>query len=257
MLQRGDILKVDFGVHVDGRIVDSAFTLSFEPSPYDELIKAVKDATNTGVRVRAPLSVLARPALGQRPSAQHAGADPRLALDPQQEAGIDVRLCDIGESIQEVMESYEVVLGSNTKQGAPPRATVALPATEPADPPSTRALPPVKSIANLCGHNIGLYEIHGGKSVPIVKNEDETKMEEGECACAFPSPSPFPSSDILTSAGGGARQTLRLRRSDRPAEAASSSRAPARTTAGPRCTTRATSSSSPRPLPLGALYFHG
>jgi methionyl aminopeptidase len=39
----------------------------------------------------------------------------------------------------------------------------------------------VKAIANLCGHNIGLYEIHGGKSVPIVKNDDETKMEEGEC----------------------------------------------------------------------------
>lgn len=54
ILQPGDILKVDFGVHVNGRIVDSAFTLSFEPSPYDELIKAVKDATNTGVKVRLP-----------------------------------------------------------------------------------------------------------------------------------------------------------------------------------------------------------
>jgi methionyl aminopeptidase len=54
VLQSGDILKVDFGVHVDGRIVDSAFTLTFEPSPYDELIKAVKEATNTGIRVRAP-----------------------------------------------------------------------------------------------------------------------------------------------------------------------------------------------------------
>jgi methionyl aminopeptidase len=56
ILQPGDILKVDFGVHVNGRIVDSAFTLSFEPSPYDELIKAVKDATNTGVKV-LPLSM--------------------------------------------------------------------------------------------------------------------------------------------------------------------------------------------------------
>lgn len=36
----------------------------------------------------------------------------------QQAAGIDVRLCDIGERIQEVMESYEVVIGTNTKQGA-------------------------------------------------------------------------------------------------------------------------------------------
>lgn len=32
-------------------------------------------------------------------------------------AGIDVRLCDIGESIQEVMESYEVELDGKTYQG--------------------------------------------------------------------------------------------------------------------------------------------
>ena len=34
-----------------------------------------------------------------------------------QAAGIDVRLCDIGESIQEVMESYEVELDGKTYQG--------------------------------------------------------------------------------------------------------------------------------------------
>jgi hypothetical protein len=35
---------------VKGRIVDSAFTLNFEPT-YDTLIEAVKAATDTGVRV--------------------------------------------------------------------------------------------------------------------------------------------------------------------------------------------------------------
>lgn len=35
----------------------------------------------------------------------------------------------------------------------------------------------VKPIRNLNGHNIGPYKIHGGKSVPIVKNQDTTKME--------------------------------------------------------------------------------
>ena len=34
-----------------------------------------------------------------------------------QEAGIDVRLCDVGEQIQEVMESYEVELDGKTYQG--------------------------------------------------------------------------------------------------------------------------------------------
>lgn len=32
-------------------------------------------------------------------------------------AGIDVRLCDIGETIQEVMESYEVEIDGKTYQG--------------------------------------------------------------------------------------------------------------------------------------------
>ena len=34
-----------------GRIIDSAFTVSFNPK-YDNLLAAVKDATNTGIRVR-------------------------------------------------------------------------------------------------------------------------------------------------------------------------------------------------------------
>lgn len=118
-LKEGDIMKVDIGVHVKGRIVDSAFTLSFNPD-YENLLKAVEDATNTGVR----------------------------------EAGIDVRVGDIGGMIQEVMESYEVTIGTKTM--------------------------PVKAIRNLTGHNIGNYQIHGGKSVPIVKSDDATKMEEGE-----------------------------------------------------------------------------
>lgn len=119
VLGQSDVLKVDIGVHVNGWIVDSAFTMSWEDR-YDPLLNAVKDATMTGVK----------------------------------QAGIDVRLCDIGESIQEVMESYEVELDGKTY--------------------------PVKCIRNLNGHNIGNRLIHSGKTVPIVKNEDTTKMEEGE-----------------------------------------------------------------------------
>jgi methionine aminopeptidase len=63
-------------------------------------------------------------------------------------------MCDIGAAIQEVMESYEVTIGGTTY--------------------------PVKSIRNLNGHDIGHYSIHGGKSIPIVKGGDQTKMEEGE-----------------------------------------------------------------------------
>ncbi|KAI9887574.1 MAG: Methionine aminopeptidase 2 [Watsoniomyces obsoletus] len=119
VLAKEDVMKVDFGVHINGRIVDSAFTMTFDPV-YDNLVNAVKDATNTGVR----------------------------------EAGIDVRMSDIGSAIQEVMESYEVEIGGTTY--------------------------PVKAIRNLNGHSIEPYSIHGSKSVPIVKGGDQTKMEEGE-----------------------------------------------------------------------------
>lgn len=119
ILQSGDVLKVDFGVHVKGRILDSAFTLTWEPT-YDKLVEAVRAATDTGVR----------------------------------EAGIDVRLGELAGYIQETMESYEVEIKG-------------------------RVLP-VKPIENLSGHSIGAYQIHGGKSVLLVKNEDPTKMEEGD-----------------------------------------------------------------------------
>ncbi|KAI4625950.1 hypothetical protein J4E80_003084 [Alternaria sp. BMP 0032] len=78
-LQHDDVLKVDFGVHVNGRIVDSAFTLAANPI-YDNLLASVKAATNTGLK----------------------------------EAGIDARIDHISEMIQEVMESYEVELKGKT-----------------------------------------------------------------------------------------------------------------------------------------------
>eukprot|EP00955_Chlamydomonas_euryale_P097633 365087-Chlamydomonas_euryale.AAC.10 len=62
-----DVMKLDVGTQIDGRIIDSAFTVHFKPK-FDPL---VKEATDTGIR----------------------------------EAGIDVRLCDVGAAMQEVMES--------------------------------------------------------------------------------------------------------------------------------------------------------
>ncbi|EGV64580.1 Methionine aminopeptidase 2 [Yamadazyma tenuis] len=119
VLKYEDVMKVDIGVHINGHIVDSAFTFTMDHK-YDNLLAAVKDATNTGVK----------------------------------NAGIDVRLTDIGSAIQEAMESYELELNGKTY--------------------------PIKCIRNLNGHSILDYSIHGDKSVPIVPNGDQTKMEEGE-----------------------------------------------------------------------------
>lgn len=50
VLKQSDVMKVDFGVHINGWIVDSAFTMAFDPT-YDNLLAGVKDATNSGIRV--------------------------------------------------------------------------------------------------------------------------------------------------------------------------------------------------------------
>ncbi|KAJ6256189.1 hypothetical protein Dda_9024 [Drechslerella dactyloides] len=119
VLQYEDVMKVDFGVHINGWIVDSAFTMAFDPM-YDPLLAAVKESTNAGIKA----------------------------------AGIDVRICDVSAAIQEVMESHEVEINGKTHT--------------------------VKPVRNLNAHDIKHYHIHGGKSIPFVKNADTTKMEEGE-----------------------------------------------------------------------------
>ncbi|PWN52467.1 peptidase M24A, methionine aminopeptidase [Violaceomyces palustris] len=120
ILQSSDVLKIDFGVHVMGRIVDSAFTMTFEET-HNPLLEAVRAATNEGIK----------------------------------QAGIDVRLGEVGAAIQEVMESHEYDVNGKTLK--------------------------VKCIQNLNGHSIERYSIHGGKSVPIVAMPNlDVKMEEGE-----------------------------------------------------------------------------
>ncbi|KAL5119972.1 hypothetical protein ACEQ8H_002070 [Pleosporales sp. CAS-2024a] len=79
ILHDDDVLKIDFGVHVNGRIVDSAFTMAANPA-YDPLLDAVRAATNTGLK----------------------------------EAGPDARISHISAAMQEVMESYQVTLNGKT-----------------------------------------------------------------------------------------------------------------------------------------------
>ena len=50
ILQRDDVCKIDFGTHINGRIIDCAWTVAFNPK-YDELLKAVREATNMGIQV--------------------------------------------------------------------------------------------------------------------------------------------------------------------------------------------------------------
>ena len=98
IIDKDDVIKIDFGIHVKGYLIDSAFTVAFNPI-YDPLLEASKEATNTGVK----------------------------------ESGIDARLNEIGERIQEVMESHEVEIKGKVHK--------------------------VKCIQNLSGHMLGRYKV--------------------------------------------------------------------------------------------------
>jgi methionyl aminopeptidase len=98
ILDKDDVVKIDFGTHVNGYLIDCAFTVAFNPI-YDNLLEASREATKTGVK----------------------------------EAGIDARLEEIGEKIQETIESYEVEIKGKVHQ--------------------------VKPIRNLNGHQVGRYRV--------------------------------------------------------------------------------------------------
>ena len=123
-LKENDLIKIDYGVHINGYITDGAFSFSFN-NRYDPLIEASREATATGIKM----------------------------------AGPDVYLGEIGKSIQEVIESYELELDGKVY--------------------------PLKSIGDLSGHQIGQYKIHCGKPVPNIHypplmGNPIYRMKEGE-----------------------------------------------------------------------------
>jgi len=119
VLRYEDVMSVDIGTQIEGRIIDCAWTVAFDPK-FDALLEAARESTETGLRA----------------------------------AGVDVRLCDVGEAVQETMESFEIDLDGATL--------------------------PIRPVRNLCGHSMRPYQIHADKSVPIVRGGDATRMEEGE-----------------------------------------------------------------------------
>ena len=77
VIKYDDVIKVDFGTHVNGNIIDSAFTCAFNPK-YEPLLEATKEGTWTGIKL----------------------------------AGPDALINDISKEIKEVIESYEIELNN-------------------------------------------------------------------------------------------------------------------------------------------------
>lgn len=112
ILKKDDVCKIDFGIHFDGYLVDSAFTITFDDK-YDKLIECAKEATNVGVNLVSP----------------------------------DVIVGEIGEKIQEVIESYEIELNGKTYK--------------------------LKPIYDLSGHSIDRFKIHSGIPIPNIKPTEQ------------------------------------------------------------------------------------
>lgn len=84
IFNKDDVLKIDFGIHINGSIIDSAFTHSFD-SKYDNLLESSKTSTDLAIK-------LARP---------------------------DMLLSEIGREIEENMSSYEITIKGKTKKIVP------------------------------------------------------------------------------------------------------------------------------------------
>ena len=54
VFNRGDIVKLDVGVHVDGFIADTALTIEVETNNYKDMIKAVDEGLKTAIKIIKP-----------------------------------------------------------------------------------------------------------------------------------------------------------------------------------------------------------
>jgi len=79
IIDKNDIIKIDYGVHYNGMIIDSAFTLCFDEK-YNEFINLSKEATYYAIK----------------------------------QCGVDAILGDIGESIEEFIKSHELTIDGKT-----------------------------------------------------------------------------------------------------------------------------------------------
>ena len=118
-LGKDDLIKIDYGIHYQGCIVDGAYSFSLNPK-YQNLISVAEEAT-------------------------------KLAIGC---SGVEASLGDIGETVQEYIESQEIDIGGK--------------------------IYPLKSLKDLTGHKIMPWIIHADKCVPNFKCNYPVRMEEGE-----------------------------------------------------------------------------
>lgn len=121
IIGENDIVKIDYGVHQNGYIIDGAFSLFFNKSPiYRTLCQASQVALIKAIKM----------------------------------FGVEQSLGDIGNEIQEVIESYEIEENGKTYR--------------------------CKPIFNLSGHKINQFIIHDKKAVPNIRVPYYERVKDNE-----------------------------------------------------------------------------
>jgi methionine aminopeptidase len=121
------IIKIDYGVHNNGNLVDSAFNYTLNPE--------LKDLDNFSINTTD------------------------LAI---KNCGIDSNIFEIGEVIEEYINSLELDINGKTQR--------------------------IKSFEDLCGHKINLYKVHDIVPFPninvykrnIIEQKTEYRLKEGD-----------------------------------------------------------------------------
>lgn len=115
--QRGNVVKLDVGVHIDGYIADTAVTVEVSTRNWQDLIEASENALQVAIDMIKP--------------------------------GIDLGF--VGEAVEQTISRYGF-----------------------------------KPISNLTGHSLEQFKLHGGVSIPNVKEHTGEKVKLGQVLAIEP-----------------------------------------------------------------------
>jgi methionyl aminopeptidase len=139
------LLKVDFGVHVDGFTADNAFSVDLEDSEENKiLIKASEEALNKAIGlIKEKIGINNKEKVVNNKNDVSSSVKESLKGGGGVDGG-QISVNEIGFAIQETIESH----GCNP-------------------------------VINLCGHSMKQYELHGGVSIPNIDDGRKITLVPG------------------------------------------------------------------------------
>jgi len=142
------LLKVDLGVHIDGYMADTAFSIDLENSEENKkLIKSSEDALNKAIeliREKIGLKKVSDKNISGNDKLINKKRGDKLSVNNKIEGEEGVTTSQIGAVIQQTIESYDF-----------------------------------SPIVNLSGHSMEKYDLHSGITIPNIDDKRNIKMGQG------------------------------------------------------------------------------